>query len=127
MESQSIHGHEKDTRLSGCGRLHCRNAFSTDTSWKIAVLPSARSQRELLTNDGAIQEIQERRLCHDNCTCTLLVFLVFIETLYNTVLNATSYETMYDSIALQTNKQTNNDNDDDDNNNNLFIAYNCLS
>ena len=83
-----------------------RNAFSYDMSWKIAVLPSTRSQRELLTNDGASEEIQEkRRYCHDNCTCTLLVFLVCIEPLYYTVLNVTSYETLYDSIALQTNKQ----------------------
>ena len=52
---------------------------------------------------------RKRRYCHDNCTCTLLVFLVCIEPLYYTVLNVTSYETLYDSIALQTNKQTNTD------------------
>ena len=50
---------------------------------------------------------RKRRYCHDNCTCTLLVFLVCIEPLYYTVLNVTSYETLYDSIALQTIKQTN--------------------
>ena len=54
---------------------------------------------------------RKRRYCHDNCTCTLLVFLVCIEPLYYTVLNVTSYETLYDSIALQTNKQTNDDDD----------------
>ena len=110
VESPEHYGHTKDTWLGRCDRQDRQGLPETpsfhDMSWKIAALPSARSQRELLTNDGAIEEFQERRLSHDNCTCTLLIFVVFIETLYNIVLNATLYES-YVWQYRPTNKQTN--------------------
>ena len=46
--------------MAGATVLIARNAFNHDMSWMIAALPSARSQRELLTNDGASEEIQEK-------------------------------------------------------------------
>merc|ERR1712183_765848 len=107
-ESRALRTHEgyltRQVRPSGPSGP-ARNAFISRYVMEDCCPPQRQKSTGVTHQRRCIRRNSRKRsYCHDNCTCTLLVFLVCIEPLYYTVLNVTSYETLYDSIALQTNK-----------------------